>query len=175
MSVSKERMLRSTFLAFRHLGLITSCPHVIYSEEWCGKSCHKYYKVKNAPNNIFDDTSMKSIHFFRKKCWKKYFFWIPAFFGHKKNHFFRKNGNICVAFEKWQSTLDGFEWWKGVKIVFLFFWIHCFNFKKLMKKHKPWSKLLEKVPATAWKKSELLKKCSDLLKKDHIFLPKHQP
>ena len=45
-----------------------------YSEGWRDKSCHKYYKVKNAPKNIFDDTSMKSIHIFRKKCWKENIF-----------------------------------------------------------------------------------------------------
>ena len=47
----------------------------------------------------------------------------------------------------------------------------AYSFQSIM----PWSKLLEKVPATVWKKSKLLKKCSDLLKKYHIFLPKHQP
>ena len=56
-----------------------------------------------------------------KNVEKKIFFWISTFFAPKIGQFFMKNGKICVAFEKWLSTLDDFEGRKGAKIVFLFF------------------------------------------------------
>ena len=56
-----------------------------------------------------------------KNVRKNIFFWISTFFGLKIAQFFMKNGKICVAFEKWPLTLDGFEEQKESKIVFLFF------------------------------------------------------
>ena len=78
--------------------------------------------MKNAPQIFFDDTSIKSIHFFSKNDEKKniflnfYLSFVP-----KICQFFMKNGKISVAFEKWPLNLDDFERQKGAKVVFLFF------------------------------------------------------
>ena len=76
--------------------------------------------MKNALKNIFDDTSMKSIHFLSKNTEKKYIFEFLPFFGPKIGQFCMKNGKTSVAFEKCPLNLDDFERQKGAKVVFLY-------------------------------------------------------
>ena len=78
--------------------------------------------MKNAPKYIFYDTSMKSIHFFRKKCReKKYFFEIQPVFGPKIGHLFMKNKETALRLKNdsqhWMILKDK----KGQKLCYYFF------------------------------------------------------
>ena len=51
---------------------------------------------KNAPTNIFDDTSIRNIHFWSKFFWNKYCFEFQPIFGPNLDQFFMKNEKFAL-------------------------------------------------------------------------------